>query len=270
MSALRWIILIVGALVLAGIWLQWRFLGPGAAQAERDLSAAGDEDEPESRVRHEPTVGGHPFDTLGEPAAGEGGASLYPDDAPDDAFRIPDDATPTLPRDEPGEPPSGEPADVPEYAAAGSADAGPPAAGPDRGNIVVLHVAAPEGGMFHAEDVVRALVREGLSHGPGGAFYRYPEQGREQGFVFCAANMLEPGSFDLREMEHMRTPGVALMSLLPGPLPARDAMDAMVDTALTLAKSLGGRLLDEQRRPVTETNLGQLFERALAAERAAR
>jgi len=195
--------------------------------------------------------------------------SLYPDDALEDPFPAPDDDSVTRPGDGPADSPATQPIDTSGDAGSEPAEA-EPAADSDRRNIVVLHVAAPEGGMFHAEDVVRALVREGLSHGPGGAFYRYPEQGRERGFIFCAANMLEPGSFDLREMEHMHTPGVVLMTMLPGPVPARDAIDTMVDTALTLAKSLGGRLLDERRRPVTEANLGQLFERALMAERAVR
>ncbi|HYW04657.1 MAG TPA: cell division protein ZipA C-terminal FtsZ-binding domain-containing protein [Gammaproteobacteria bacterium] len=263
MSTLRWIILIVGALVLAGIWLHWRFLGPGAASGQ-DASRSPDEGETEPHERYEPTVGGHPFDALGDVQDDGSTPPLYADDGPEEAFPVADEAV-TQPPDAPATQPAGAPD------RAGSDPAEPePAPGADRGNIVVLHVAAPEGGMFHAEDVVRALVREGLSHGTGGAFYRYPEEGRQRGFVFCAANMLEPGSFDLREMEHMRTPGVALMTMLPGPVPARDAVDAMVDTALTLAKSLGGRLLDEQRRPVTEANLGQLFERALAAERTAR
>ncbi len=271
MSTLRWIILIVGALVMTGIYLHWRFFDRAATPAD------GDQPPGESGERYEPTVGGHPFDALeGPEAAADAAGPGVPEFA-----EIQEAIAPMEDSVAPGDEAGGEPDRGADAGGGGADEVTQPVHGdgsdrqpgeaepvPPRERILVLHVAAPEAGMLHVEDIVRALVRRGLSHGPRGAFYRYPEPRQGGRFVFCAANMLEPGSFDLRDMENMRTPGVTLMTMLPAPVPARAAVEAMVETALALARELGGRLLDERREPVTEAMLGTLYEQAVEAEQA--
>ncbi len=64
--------------------------------------------------------------------------------------------------------------------------------------------------------------------------------------MFSVANIIKPGSFDMR---HQRT-GNTRSALLPdpaGPLSALDAWDTMLPAAQRVAELLDGVVLDEER-----------------------
>ena len=58
--------------------------------------------------------------------------------------------------------------------------------------------------------------------------------------------MLEPGTFNLEDINSFRTPGVTFFMTLPGPEDAMQAFDCMLETANCLVKNLNARLLDEE------------------------
>lgn len=116
--------------------------------------------------------------------------------------------------------------------------------------IVTLFVVAREGALFNGADLVVAADKAGLEYGDMGIYHRLVDGKRERGPIFSVANMLKPGSFNLGNLDALRTPGVSFFMTLPGPLPALDAWDAMLPTAQRLAELLGGLVLDEERNAV--------------------
>jgi len=58
-------------------------------------------------------------------------------------------------------------------------------------------------------------------------------------------------------------PGVALFTVLPGPLPVADAFDDLLFTARSLATQLGGTLADERGSPLTAHRVMRMREEAL-------
>jgi cell division protein ZipA len=75
--------------------------------------------------------------------------------------------------------------------------------------------------------------------------------------------MMQPGVFDLDDMEALSTKGLMFFVTLPGPADMTRAFDLMLQTAQTVAENLGGDVLDETRSVLTK----QYVERARQAIR---
>jgi cell division protein ZipA len=114
---------------------------------------------------------------------------------------------------------------------------------PDK--VVTLRLMCRTRPGFPGEDLVMALREAGLRHGRFGIFHR-PVEPDPDTAMFSVASLVEPGSFDLTRLRTDHYPGVSLFLAIPGPPDPVAAFDAMIDTARTLAESLGGELLDEQ------------------------
>ena len=124
---------------------------------------------------------------------------------------------------------------------------------PDR--IIVVHVLAKEGQVFSGTDILNSLEHLGMQYGDMNVFHC---MGANNKSVFSIVNAVEPGIFDLSDMDNMRTPALLLMMALPNPLPALEAYDGMLGVARSLASSLDGRLCDETRSVLTRQAIDEL------------
>jgi cell division protein ZipA len=124
--------------------------------------------------------------------------------------------------------------------------------------IVTLYVAARQAGAFHGPDLVVAAEKAGLEFGDKGIFHRLVVGKPEVGPVFSMADMYQPGHFDMREIEQLRTNGITFFMTLPGPLPALDAWEAMLPTAQRMAELLDGVVLDEERNALGRQRIAHL------------
>lgn len=139
------------------------------------------------------------------------------------------------------EPPPAEP--LP----ATSEDPEPADAEPDRfERIVCLHVMARDGQPFGGRELVVAAEKVSLIHGERGIYHRYIDRHHAGPPIFSMINRVHPGSFDLSNLDELKTPGVSFFMLLPGPLPALDAWERMLPAAQRFAELLEGRLLDAE------------------------
>lgn len=135
----------------------------------------------------------------------------------------------------------------PEDAAAAESGAEP--ADADEGpklaeKIVTVRLVAKHHGAFAGDELALTLRGIGMRHGKFGIFHRYDGED-ENRIVFSAASLVEPGSFDLADLEAQRIPGISLFMVLPGPLDGAQAYDLMVAAGRALSKSLNAELLDE-------------------------
>ena len=133
--------------------------------------------------------------------------------------------------------------------------------------IVTLFVAARDGETIPGADLVVAAEKAGLTFGDMGIFHRLISGKPEAGPVFSMANMVKPGSFDMRGVDELRTPGVSFFMTLPGPLPALDAWETMLPAAQRLAELLDANVLDEERNALGRQRIAHLRDELRAWDR---
>ena len=109
--------------------------------------------------------------------------------------------------------------------------------------IVTVRIVAREKKSFAGDELILSMRGIGLRHGKFGIFHRL--DGAEGNTVFSAASLIEPGSFDLQNIQEQEIPGISLFLVLPGPIDSVEAFDMMLAAARTLTQSLDGELLDE-------------------------
>lgn len=199
MDGLRWLLLLFGLLVIAGVYFYSR--------RERTTP------KPEPEAEPGPKAAGRLEPTLGAP---EGAGEVQDAAGSRDA--------------EPG--------------TSDSADRNPDTDDNVPQKIVTLRLVARDGGSFKGDELVLSLRGIGMRHGKFGIFHRY-DGNNENSTIFCAASLVEPGSFDLTNIKEQELPGISLFLILPGPVEGAEAFDMMMEAARAVAEALNGELLDE-------------------------
>ncbi|MBL6901009.1 MAG: cell division protein ZipA [Luminiphilus sp.] len=105
---------------------------------------------------------------------------------------------------------------------------------------------------FDGEDILRVLLGCGLRFGDMDFFHLSELQDDKPTIQFSVANMMQPGVFDLDNMDELKTQGLMFFLTLPGPKDMLKAFDLMLETAHTVAHSLGGDVYDETRSVMTK------------------
>jgi cell division protein ZipA len=123
--------------------------------------------------------------------------------------------------------------------------------------IVTLRVCAQGESHWTGGEVMAALENHGLGYGRYKVFHRKHSDGRT---LFCAASLLEPGTFDLARMPEEEFRGLTLFAVLPGPAEPLQTIDALVATAAELADTLHGTVQDSQGLPLSAQRAEALRE----------
>lgn len=126
--------------------------------------------------------------------------------------------------------------------------------------IVVINLAAAEGRRFPGSHLVQALESAGMRYGQHQIFHRTLETSSGSAALFSAANILEPGMFDMERIADFDTPGVAFFMCLPGPYDGLVTFEQMLATAREVAERLGGHLLDGRRCDLTHQSIEHIRE----------
>ncbi len=129
--------------------------------------------------------------------------------------------------------------------------------------VLTLYVRARKGQQFTGTDLVKALNGVGMQFGDMSIFHHFGAGDLKcEVPVFSAANMFEPGTFDLGKIEAFRTSGLALFMELPGPLDGPVAFELLLNTAQRLATLSGGELFAEPRTLLDSGGIAKLRDRA--------
>jgi len=119
---------------------------------------------------------------------------------------------------------------------------------PRHQRIVAIRLLARDRQRIEGRDLKAALNGESLEFGRYSIYHRSLDGGRP---LYSVASLLEPGSFDPKQMESVRFPGISLFAVFPGPLPAPQCFDDMLATARRLADRLQGTLHDDSGSTLT-------------------
>ena len=124
--------------------------------------------------------------------------------------------------------------------------------------VYSLNVIARADQGFAGDDILRLLLGCGLRFGDMDFFHLSEAQGGTPTIQFSVANMMQPGVFDLENMDELSTQGLMFFLTLPGPHDMARAFDLMLETAHTVAHSLGGDVYDETRSVMTKQHVESL------------
>lgn len=125
----------------------------------------------------------------------------------------------------------------------------------DNLEVVVLHVMAKKDCQFKGEELLDALMANGLRFGDMGIFHRHESLNGTGPVHFSLANSVKPGTFNLQAMADFTTPGVTLFMPLDGLKHPLDCFSELVKSAQNLAKALDGELKDETRSALTKQTI---------------
>lgn len=134
-------------------------------------------------------------------------------------------------------------------------------------DVIILHVLSRDERGFAGKQILELLLACDLRFGDMSFFHRHEQQAGRGPIQFSVANMLQPGVFDIDNMEAMQTRGLVFFLALPGPEDMSQAFDYMLETARAVARNLGGELLDESRSVLTQQAVEQYRQQIRELER---
>lgn len=237
-STLRWILIAIGVVIVASIFL----FGNPERKRKPKASRLGEGDKRSARgrrkgaaTRREPTLEGGAAGSGSESGEDDVGEAQGQGELAIDVPAAPHAALQAAPRPRPRKP------------------AGPP---PDK--IVSLFLLARDNHVITGADLLQATVSTGMEFGDMNIFHRRPEGDDRP--VFSLANAAKPGHFERDEWNTFETTGLALFMTLPGPVYALDGWDAMLATARRIGELLNAELLDDERNAFTRQREAQIRE----------
>lgn len=227
MENIRWILLLIGIVLVAGIYVAGRLQQREPKPRKPRLRTG------RLRRRTEPGLAGEPLEELAE--------EDYPADylLNEHADDMPGEEVSEIRRREP-------------QAEAVSAD-----------TVFSIFVTAPTRVPFRGPVLLGALDAAKLEFGDMQIFHRVElVDGREK-VLFSVANIREPGTFDLSEMDDFTTEGLALFMQVPSAVDAGRAFDAMIESARILADNLDGQICDARRSALTQQTIRHMREQVI-------
>jgi len=127
--------------------------------------------------------------------------------------------------------------------------------------LVVLSIMAKRGEFLHGMDILDAVKAAGFAHGEMNIFHYHDASNSDQPPICSLANSIEPGYFDMDNMNEVETPGLTLFMQLPGPVDERQAFEQTLKRGRELAEKLNADLCDETRSVLTMQNIEHLKEK---------
>lgn len=118
-------------------------------------------------------------------------------------------------------------------------------------SVVVLHLMAKESEFFQGEQLLDALLRQGLRYGSMKIFHRHEKEDGAGPVIYSVANSVNPGTFDLNDMAQLTTPGISLFFAMEDVDDPGAGLDILLNAAKEIAIELGGELKDESRSAFT-------------------
>lgn len=127
--------------------------------------------------------------------------------------------------------------------------------------VLILYVLLPEEKEIQGRELLSALTVLGFKYGEMDIFHRHQDNAGNGEVLFSLANMFNPGTFDIDNMDKLATRGLSLFMTLPGPGEALSNFNVMHNAAKKLAEEFGGQVLDGQRSVLTVQTVRHYVER---------
>ena len=133
--------------------------------------------------------------------------------------------------------------------------------------LVMLYLAAKSGHNISGAELVLATEKVGLVYGHNNIYHRLAEGANANEPIFSMANVIQPGYFDLDQIDTLHTPAVSFFMTLPGPVTAIQAWDSMLPIAERMAQLLDAVLLDSDHNALGRQRILHIKEELRAFDR---
>ncbi|HZJ91849.1 MAG TPA: cell division protein ZipA [Thiopseudomonas sp.] len=134
-------------------------------------------------------------------------------------------------------------------------------------DILIINVESRSPDGFKGPALLQSILESGLRFGAMDIFHRHESMTGHGETLFSMANALNPGTFDLDDMDMFSTRAVCFFMALPGPRNSRQAFDLMIAAARKVAKELEGDLKDDHRSVLTAQTIEHYRQRIADFER---
>ena len=128
--------------------------------------------------------------------------------------------------------------------------------------IIILHITASSIKPFNGRQILDAVKTVGMEYGEMNIFHHYGiGQTKNQRPLFSLADMFEPGSFDLEKIDSLNTRGLSLILSLPTPIDGQVVFELMLNTAQRLAEQLCGEIRDSDHNLIDDLLISSIRNR---------
>lgn len=121
--------------------------------------------------------------------------------------------------------------------------------------IASVNVVAKNGSRFSGREIEGAAQQLGMQLGAMNIFHMKNERSGSCRHLFSMANLYQPGEFDPTTFDTFHTEGLTLFMTIPCVHEPARVFEKMAHTANGLCEMLDGRLIDQDKRPLTEEGL---------------
>jgi cell division protein ZipA len=118
--------------------------------------------------------------------------------------------------------------------------------------VLVISLVMSESQTISGATLLPMLLTLGMKYGDMNIFHRHEDNAGNGKVTFSLANMMNPGTFDLDNMETFSTQGISLFMTLPNAGDAFAVFEQMLSSAKHLALEFQGQLLDDKRSVMTK------------------
>lgn len=127
--------------------------------------------------------------------------------------------------------------------------------------VLILYVLLPETREIKGQDLLPVLLTLGFKFGDMDIFHRHEDSAGSGEVLFSLANMFNPGTFDIDQMQKVSTRGISLFMTMPGPGTPLQNFNLMNNAAKKIAEEFGGQVLDGQRSVLTVQTVRHYVEK---------
>lgn len=127
--------------------------------------------------------------------------------------------------------------------------------------VIVINVMAKKPELFQGKAMLPILLQQGMRLGDMSIFHRHADTSGEGPIMFSMANIVEPGTFEMGDMDDFTTPGVSFFLQLPNSLGNMQSFEKMLEATNSLKDKLGGELKDENRSVITRQTIEHCRQR---------
>lgn len=118
--------------------------------------------------------------------------------------------------------------------------------------VLALSVVMHDNQVISGAALLPSLLTLGMKFGEMNIFHRHQDNAGNGEITFSLANMVNPGTFDVDNMETFTTKGLTLFMTLPNADEPVQVFKYMLSAAKQIAKEFGGQVLDSKRSVMTK------------------
>ncbi len=122
--------------------------------------------------------------------------------------------------------------------------------------IITFNIIPRAREFFHGPEIVEAMENVDMHLGDMEIYHHFGVGDMKMNRpLFSLANIMEPGSFKIEELNELNTPGLVMFMCLPTVFDSQVVFELMLNTAQRLAEQLAADVCDEKRALLSEQTI---------------